>query len=93
MSGALKFPWIRCIAFFVGLIAIFLLGWAYKAPLMEASHQVILDLQKDLDPKGTTVEFFHELSELTGDHHYLGLIVFLLPFVTRERFFYYVVTV
>ena len=56
------------------------------------SHDVILSEQSRHGKDGLTVKFFEIISPMTFDISYDVAILFLSPFMTRERFWYYMIS-
>ena len=88
-----KFSKKTCLIYVAVLISIFSLGTIYSDNLYQQSHQVIKDLQAGHAMDGHYVSFMTWLSEFTHDDLYLLVILFMSPFLSRQRFWYYIVAV
>ena len=93
MADQLKFPWVRCAIFIAVLVVLLLISLAYRDALFDASHDVILNLQEGKTHDSTSVKFMEWFSEYTEDHHYVWFLILMTPFMSRERFWYYIVSI
>ena len=78
--------------FFIAIVIIIVASLFYGEKLFDPSEDLIKKIQHNKE--GTFyVTFFEILSELTGGGAYGALILILLPFISRERFWYYLLVV
>ena len=89
---ALKFSKRRCAAFVAALTGLVLLSFTYRDQLFQMSHDVIQGEQSRHGKDSATVKFFEILSPMTFPISYDVAILFLSPFMARERFWYYMIS-
>ena len=89
---ALKFSKRRCAAFVAALAGLVLLSFTYRDQLFQMSHDVIQSEQNRHGVDSATVKFFETFGRLTFDINYDLAILFLSPFMARERFWYYIIS-
>lgn len=80
----------RCAGFVAALAGLYLVSLTYHDYLFTVSHSVIKDLQEGHDTNdGLQAKVLDFFSEMTSDASYNLGIIFLMPFLSRERFWYY----
>lgn len=65
----------------------------YDDELNDISHKIIKDMQEGLTLESSKVKGMKLFSSMFIDEVYFGLPLLMLPFVSRERFWYYLVTI
>ena len=70
---------------------ILLLANLYKEALYMASYDVMMYLGGDPDSK--KLQFAEWFGEATDDAQYTMVILFACPFICRERFWHYLITI
>ena len=88
-----KFSKVRCLIFVAILVSLFLLSSTYNDQLYEKSHEVIRDLQAGHTKEENSIKFSSFFSKWTDDIEYIMLILFIAPFLSRERFWYYSIAI
>ena len=82
----------RLLGFLIAIIIIIVASLFYEETLFDSSEDFIKKIQHNKE--GTfKVTFFWIVSKCTGGGAYAGLILMLLPFISRERFWYYLLIV
>ena len=65
----------------------------YDDQLFDMSHKIIKDLQEGLDHDNLQVRFMEKFDHLCDDSRYIELVLLMSPFVSRERFWYFLVAI
>ena len=81
--------WKRLTIAAVALAVIFGTYPLYKATLFESSHQNILDLQEGRSEESR--DAWIAFGKYSGGHYFALGILLISPFLSRERFWYYVI--
>ena len=92
MTSTPNFSKNRLLAFLLVLASLFALSTLYCDQLFDLSHQVILDEQARFGEDSIMKGFLQTLSSMTYDIHYDLIVLFLSPFMSRERFWYYMIS-
>lgn len=87
------FPTVRCLGFLAVLVGLFYLSTIYRDYLFELSHQLIKDLQENRSEDDLSVRFFAFFSDCCESNIFTFALIFLLPFMSRERFWYYLIAI
>jgi len=87
------FSGIRCSLFIAVLCGLFALSTLYKDALFERSHTLIRDLQQGKAHDGFQVRFMELYSDLTEGFAYTLGFLAMSPFLSRERFWYYLISI
>lgn len=88
------FPKLRCAVFIAILCAMVILcRYTYGPPLWEMSHQVILDMPASTSPDGLYTKILTIFYEYTCDEYFVLALLTMSPFVCRERFWYYILSI
>ena len=83
----LEFNYKRCLYFILALIGLQLLYFAYRDLMLELSHGLIIDMQDGASKDSTMANFMEQVSKST-DYYTSGCIL-MSPFMSRERFWYF----
>ena len=75
------------------LLAMFFLGTLYRDALFESSHAMIKKAQAGYTHDSMKVRVLDFLSEYTEDEHFVIFVLALAPFVSREKFWYYMISI
>ena len=81
----------KCALYTAVLCALFALSTLYKDALYEKSHSLIKNLQEGVAHDGFLVRFMEAFSEVTDDERMVLIFVAVSPFLSRERFWYYLI--
>ena len=64
-------------------------NWLYNDELNDESHEMIKELQEDKDDK--YMRFWKDVGEYTGGQFFMLAPLLASPFLSRERFWFYMV--
>ena len=84
---ALEFNSKRCLIFILALIGLQLLYFAYRDRMLELSHGLIINLQDGATKDSTMANFIAQVDKST--YYYTSGCVLMSPFMSRERFWYF----
>ena len=85
-----SFPKLRCLCFIVVLICLIFLQQIFKEKLLEKSYDLI---PKVVDEDSAKFKFWRKFEEYTDDNFFSMIFLVLCAFLSRERFWYYILEV
>ena len=85
----LEFNYKRCLFFILALIGLQLLYFAYRDRMLELSHGFIIDIQDGASKDSTMSNFMKQIDLST--YYYTSGCVLMSPFMSRERFWYFLI--
>ena len=86
-------PSVLKLTLFATVFAIIIgLDLRYKENIFEASHSSITELQSKFQEESSIVNFFKDVSDLGRSGYYVLAVFIMSTFLSRERFWYYIIT-
>ena len=81
--------YLRIFFFLVVLAVIISTNWLYNDELNDTSHGAIKDLQED--KSDSYMQFWKDVGDYTGGQSFMLAPLLASPFLSRERFWFYMV--